>query len=427
MKKYGRRNIALLTIAPTGTTSMMTQTTSGIEPAFLPVYNRNKKVNPNTPEDEFDFEDENGDKWQTYPVFHHKFETWLEANSYNPVEVKEIAKKALRGSKEEKKEFQEKLNEIVKKSPYYQATSNDVDWVKNVELQGAVQKYVDHSISVTVNLPEDISEEKVGEVYMKGWESGCKGVTVYRDGSRGKGVLNSGKDDEGGLEKITLVQNKVKLDKRIQMKPQAIKYKVKREQNKDSLHFIMTSDLYVDDKDKKAYFIPNEDFQIRAPQGGATSITFAQSGMDRSFLLKTENPDYAELIRSWQSPTSNEDEGIGPNRIKSMEHAAGLVFEDYLTRNGIIGRDEMTGELVNKVRKKDLRPVDFGSEEYEAIISQVSLGGDSEEEIEISGQNGKLDKKFVCERCGGTETYFEAGCHSPKCKNCGYDNGAGCE
>jgi ribonucleoside-diphosphate reductase alpha chain len=174
MLKYGRRNIALLTIAPTGTTSLMTQTTSGIEPVFLPVYKRRRKVNPNDSSSKIVFTDEVGDTWEEYNVFHHKFVTWLEKNNYNPDEVREYD--------------DDKLNEVIKKSPYYKATSNDVDWVSKVKMQGEVQKWVDHSISVTINLPNDVSEDLVGQLYITAWESGCKGVTVYRDGSR-SGVL----------------------------------------------------------------------------------------------------------------------------------------------------------------------------------------------------------------------------------------------
>ena len=172
MLEYGRRNIALLTIAPTGTTSLMTQTTSGIEPVFLPVYKRRRKVNPNDKNVNVAFVDEVGDSWEEYVVFHLRFKQWMEAN----------------GIETEKKYSQEELDKIVKKSPYYKATSNDVDWLSKVRLQGAVQKWVDHSISVTINLPNDVPEELVGKLYLEAWKVGCKGVTVYRDGSR-SGVL----------------------------------------------------------------------------------------------------------------------------------------------------------------------------------------------------------------------------------------------
>ena len=181
MLEYGRRNIALLTIAPTGTTSLMTQTTSGIEPVFLPVYKRRRKVNPNEKDTNVTFVDEVGDSWEEYVVFHYRFKQWMKVNGLD-------TKKAYN---------QEELNKIVAKSPYYKATSNDVDWLSKVRLQGAVQKWVDHSLSVTINLPNDASEELVGKLYMEAWKVGCKGVTVYRDGSR-SGVLisNEGETEE---------------------------------------------------------------------------------------------------------------------------------------------------------------------------------------------------------------------------------------
>ncbi len=183
MVKYGRRNIACLTIAPTGTTSLMSQTTSGIEPVFMPVYTRRRKVNPSDKDvKKIDFVDENGDSWEEYVVFHHKFVTWMEANGY-PVD---------------RRYSNEEIDDLVAKSPYYKATSNDVDWLQKVKMQGRVQKWVDHSISVTINLPNDVSEELVGELYMEAWKSGCKGCTVYRDGSRAGVLISNGdiKDEE---------------------------------------------------------------------------------------------------------------------------------------------------------------------------------------------------------------------------------------
>ncbi len=174
MVKYGRRNIACLTIAPTGTTSILTQTTSGIEPVFLPVYKRRRKVNPSDKDVRVDYVDESGDSFEEYIVYHHKFITWMEANG---IEVRHDY-------------TQEQIEDLVARSPYYKATSNDVDWLNKVRMQGAVQKWVDHSISVTINLPNDISEEMVGKLYVEAWRSGCKGCTVYRDGSR-SGVLIS--------------------------------------------------------------------------------------------------------------------------------------------------------------------------------------------------------------------------------------------
>ncbi len=179
MKKYGRRNIALLTIAPTGTTSLMSRTTSGIEPVFLPVYKRRRKVNPNDKDVRIDFVDEVGDSWEEYIVFHPHFKTWMKA----------------KGMDLEKNYSQEEINALIAESPYYKATSNDVDWLSKVSMQGAIQKWVDHSISVTINVPNDATEELVNELYLKAWEVGCKGVTVYRDGSR-SGVLVAADNDK---------------------------------------------------------------------------------------------------------------------------------------------------------------------------------------------------------------------------------------
>ncbi|MDR0714786.1 MAG: adenosylcobalamin-dependent ribonucleoside-diphosphate reductase [Bacteroidales bacterium] len=179
MQRYGRRNIALLTIAPTGTTSLMTQTTSGIEPAFAVYYKRRRKVNPNDKEAVIHFTDEKGISYEEYMVFHHKFVDWLKINGYN---IKEV----MRYNEDE-------LKQVIEKSPYHQATASDVDWVKKVRMQGEIQKWVDHSISVTINLPEDVSEEMVAKLYITAWQCGCKGITVYREGSRDGILINAGK------------------------------------------------------------------------------------------------------------------------------------------------------------------------------------------------------------------------------------------
>ena len=172
MRQYGRRNIACLTIAPTGTVSLMTQTTSGIEPVFMPVYKRRRKVNPNDPDVHVDFTDETGDAFEEFIVYHPKFMAWMEAKGYDT----------------SKKYTQEEIDAMVAESPYHKATANDIDWLKKVQMQGRIQKWVDHSISVTINLPADVSEELVNDLYVEAWKCGCKGCTVYRDGSR-SGVL----------------------------------------------------------------------------------------------------------------------------------------------------------------------------------------------------------------------------------------------
>ena len=224
MVKYGRRNIACLTIAPTGTTSLLTQTTSGIEPVFMPVYKRRRKVNPSDKDVHVDLVDENGDSFEEFIVYHHKLVTWMNANNI-PV----------------RRDYtQEELNAIVEKSPYYKATANDVDWVNKVRMQGEVQKWVDHSISVTINLPNDISEEMVNKLYVEAWRSGCKGCTVYRDGSR-TGVLVAlsdndkkkekekvqGKSDEQGGHYIAEVENILK--RPVELEADVVRFQNKKE------------------------------------------------------------------------------------------------------------------------------------------------------------------------------------------------------
>lgn len=187
MVKHGRRNIACLTIAPTGSTSLMTQTSSGIEPVFMPVYKRRRKVNPSDKNVQIDFVDEVGDSFEEFVVYHHNFKTWMQANGYDT----------------SKKYSSEEIDELVAKSPYYKATANEIDWVAKVKMQGRLQKWVDHSISVTINLPNDVSEEVVNTLYVEAWRSGCKGCTVYRDGSR-SGVLLSDKPKKEKKENADL-------------------------------------------------------------------------------------------------------------------------------------------------------------------------------------------------------------------------------
>ena len=213
MITHGRRNIACLTIAPTGTTSLMTQTTSGIEPVFLPVYKRRRKVNPNDPNSRVDFVDETGDTFEEYTVFHHKFVIWMTANGYHPA----------------RKYSDEEIENMIRLSPYHKAASNDVDWLQKVTMQGRIQKWVDHSISVTINLPNDASEELVNELYIHAWRSGCKGCTVYRDGSR-SGVLISSNDKKKNIEC---------------MEPPVIKEKRPRELEADVVKFQNNKDKWI--------------------------------------------------------------------------------------------------------------------------------------------------------------------------------------
>ena len=211
MKKYGRRNIACLTIAPTGTTSLMTQTTSGIEPVFMPVYKRRRKVNPNDANVHVDFVDVTGDAFEEYVVFHHKFLTWMKINGYDP----------------DKRYTQEEIDELVEKSPYYKATSNDVDWLMKVKMQGRIQKWVDHSISVTINLPNNVSEDLVNQLYVEAWRSGCKGCTVYRDGSRAGVLISTKKKDKKEEEE----ECRCKPPQVVEVRPKVLEADVVRFQN----------------------------------------------------------------------------------------------------------------------------------------------------------------------------------------------------
>ena len=211
MKKYGRRNIACLTIAPTGTTSLMTQTTSGIEPVFMPVYKRRRKVNPNDANVHVDFVDETGDSFEEYTVFHHKFLTWMEANGYDST----------------RRYTQEEIDDLVAKSPYHKATSNDVDWLMKVKMQGRIQKWVDHSISVTINLPNNVDEDLVNRLYVEAWRSGCKGCTVYRDGSRAGVLITTQKKSDNKSEK----ECNCKPPQVVEVRPRVLEADVVRFQN----------------------------------------------------------------------------------------------------------------------------------------------------------------------------------------------------
>ncbi len=365
MLEYGRRNIALLTIAPTGTTSLMTQTTSGIEPVFLPVYKRRRKVNPNDKNVRVDFVDEVGDSWEEYVVFHHRFKQWMETN----------------GIATDKNYSQEELNKIVKKSPYYKATSNDVDWLSKVRMQGAVQKWVDHSISVTINLPNDVSEELVGKLYLEAWQAGCKGVTVYRDGSR-SGVLisNDEKKEEEG-ETLTPFPTK---------RPETLEADVVRFQNsKDKwIAFIGLIDGkpyeiftgFADDEDgiliprwvNDGLIIKNRnedgtsryDFQYKNKRGYKTTI----EGLSHKF--NPEYWNYAKLISS------------------TLRH--GMPIEKVVD---LINSLQLDSESINTWKNGVAR----------ALKRYVADGTEA--------------KKQKCENCNSTSLIYQEGCLT--CKDCG--------
>ncbi len=295
MLKWGRRNIALLTVAPTGSVSLMTQTTSGIEPVFMPAYKRRRKVNPNDKNVTVSFIDEVGDSWEEYHVFHHKLIVWLQANGYDVDKVKLLD--------------DTELNKLIEKSPFHKASANDVDWVSKVKLQGAVQKWVDHSISVTVNVPNNVTEELVGQIYQTGWESGCKGITVYRDGSR-SGVLVS---NEKKQEKNSDIQDDI-IESRAPKRPTELGAEIVRFQNNHDKWIAVVGLLngkpyeIFTGKAEESFVIPNwvdkgvvikvkngngktrYDFSYTDKEGYVTTI----GGLSRSFDKEYWN--YAKLI-----------------------------------------------------------------------------------------------------------------------------------
>ena len=327
MLEYGRRNIALLTIAPTGTTSLMTQTTSGIEPVFMPVYKRRRKINPNDTDVRVDFVDELGDSWEEYVVFHHRFKQWMEVN----------------GIDSSKNFSQAEIDELIKESPYYKATSNDVDWLSKVSMQGAIQKWVDHSISVTINLPNDVTEDLVGDLYMKAWEVGCKGVTVYRDGSR-SGVLiaNDDKKEDTDNGKLTAFPKK---------RPQVLEAHVVRFQNNKEKWIAFIG--LIDDKpyevftgladDEDGILIPrwvnngliiknrNEDgssrydFQYKNTRGYKTTI----EGLSHKF-----NPEFWNYAKLFSSTLRH---GMPIDKIVDLINSLQLDSESINTwKNGVV-------------------------------------------------------------------------------------------
>lgn len=365
MLEYGRRNIALLTIAPTGTTSLMTQTTSGIEPVFLPVYKRRRKVNPNDKNARVDFVDELGDSWEEYVVFHHRFKQWMEVN----------------GIDTSKNYSQEELNKIVKKSPYYKATSNDVDWLSKVRMQGGVQKWVDHSISVTINLPNDVSEELVGKIYLEAWQAGCKGVTVYRDGSRSGVLISNEEKKEDSNETLTTFPTK---------RPESLNADVVRFQNsKDKwIAFIGLIDGkpyeiftgFADDEDgimvprwvNEGVIIKNRnqdgtsryDFQYKNTRGYKTTI----EGLSHKFNPEFWN--YAKLISS------------------TLRH--GMPIEKAVD---LINSLQLDNENINTWKNGVAR----------ALKRYVADGTEA--------------KKQKCENCNSTSLIYQEGCLT--CKDCG--------
>ena len=408
MVKYGRRNISMLTIAPTGTVSIMTKTTSGIEPAFRAAYQRNVKVEGKDKDTTVDFIDKDGVKWHTYNVVHHKFREWLVLNGYDISGIDDI---------KDEEEFNKRVIEPIKESPYFGATSEDVDWIKKVEMQGRIQEWVDHSISATTNMPKGTSKEIVAEAYMKAWESGCKGMTVYVDGSIGPGVLNTGKGNlEKLVEKVTFVDTELG-STAIKQGDDAEYYNIKK--GKETYHLSIVGEFWEDPETKKVYSIPSKIFQNTKPLGRESSSEFSQSGLDRTNILKVDNPDWAERIREWKSVTGDRIEGFGPGRINSPSHGVGLAFEHYCLSRGIVAYDG--NNLINVINKKSLKRITDKNKIDKLKKSMKNINGDSDKLKQKIYEN--IQEDFVCPECGGTEFHREDGCSGLVCNACGWNEG----
>ena len=371
MTIFGRRNIACLTIAPTGTTSMMTQTTSGIEPVFLPVYKRRRKVNPNDAKARVDLVDEVGDSFEEYIVFHHKFVTWMEANGLDTA----------------KNYTQEEIDELVAKSPYYKATSNDVDWLQKVHMQGRIQKWVDHSISVTINLPSDVSEDLVNELYIEAWKSGCKGCTVYRDGSR-TGVLVSTKKDEKPAPCNCYPEITPK-------RPQELDCEVIRFQN---------------NKEKWIAFV--------GIHNGRPYEIFTGLADDEDGLMLPKSVNKGKIIRNFHEETNTKTYDFQfinkygyKTTIEGLSHKFNPEFWNY-------------AKLISGVLRYGM-PID----QVVKLVGSLQLNNDSINNWKMGVERAL--KKFIpdgadtgqkCPHCGDTLTFTE-GCM--KCNNCGYSKCGG--
>jgi len=374
MLKYGRRNIACLTIAPTGTTSIMTQTTSGIEPVFMPVYTRRRKVNPNDKNVRIDFVDENGDSWEEYVVFHHKFVTWMEANHYSTTQ----------------KYTKSELDELVEKSPYYKATANDIDWLKKVQMQGRIQKWVDHSISVTINLPADTTEELVGQLYEEAWRCGCKGVTVYREGSRA-GVLLSmeeKKPEKSGERKICFPQSDEHL-----IRPKELDCDVVRFQNAKDKWI-----AFVGLKDGRPYEIftglADDEEGIALPKtvtSGKIIKTVDENGNKRYDFQFTNKRGYKTTI-----------EGLSHKFDKEFWNYAKLI-------SGVLRYGMPIDQVIKLVSglQLDSESINTWKVGVERALKKYIPDG-----TEADGKN--------CPSCGQKTLIYQEGCLT--CKNCGYSH-----
>ncbi len=364
MVANGRRNIAMLTIAPTGTTSLMSQTTSGIEPVFRPAYKRRRKVNPNDKDVNITFVDEVGDSWEEYNVFHHKFVTWLEASGYDTSKLETMP--------------DDELDKLVEASPYHKATANDIDWVSKVKMQGAIQKWVDHSISVTVNLPNDVTEELVANVYRTAWEYGCKGVTVYRDGSRA-GVLVEKKKAEEKSDGTY----KPPLHRPIELEADIVRFKNGSE---EWIAFVgiyndRPYEIFTGKMEEDAMFIP------RKITKGSIIKVVEQDGVKRYDFQYKDKYGYTNTVG-------------GISRLFDEEFWNYAKLISGVLRNGMPIVDVVN--LVEGLHFNDESINTWKNGVARALKQYVADGT-------------KIDKK--CPKCGATEIVYQDGCQV--CMNCG--------
>ena len=373
---YGRRNIACLTIAPTGTTSLMTQTTSGIEPVFMPVYKRRRKVNPNDADVHVDFTDEVGDSYEEYIVYHKKFLTWMEVN----------------GIDTSKRYTQDEIDELVARSPYHKATANDVDWLMKVRMQGAIQKWVDHSISVTVNLPNDVSEELVGKLYVEAWRSGCKGCTIYRDGSRSGVMISASKKDKkkNAAQKEKTSTDRIPVMAVTETRPKELDCDVVRFQNNKEkwVAFVGLLDGY-----------PYEIFT--GLQDDEEGIALPKT-VTKGRIIKQTNPDGTkrydfqfENKRGYKTTVEGLSEKFNPEYWNYAKLISG-VLRYRMPIDHVI-------KLVSSLQLKD-QSINTWKNGVERALKKYMVDG-----TEAKGQ--------VCPSCGQETLVYQEGCLI--CKNCG--------
>lgn len=374
MTRYGRRNIACLTIAPTGTTSLMTRTTSGIEPVFMPVYKRRRKVNPGDAGVHVDYVDEVGDSFEEYVVFHPKFLTWMQTKGYDT----------------SKNYSQAEIDKLVVESPYYKSTTQDVDWMAKVRMQGRIQRWVDHSISVTINVPESATEELVGALYEEAWRSGCKGVTVYREGSR-SGVMVSTKKESPKEEGQSAFL------KAGEARPKALDADVVRFQN---------------NKEKWIAFVGLID--------GRPYEIFTGLADDEDGLLIPKTVNSGKIIRN-----VDEDTGLSrydfqfSNRRGYKTTIEGLSYKfnpEYWNYAKLISGVLRYGMPIDQVIKL-VAGLQLNSETINNWKNGV------ERALKKYIPNGTEAKGMVCEKCGQKSIRYQEGCLI--CTNCGYSKCGG--